>query len=218
MKRSVCLLSIILPLLACNNEKKNPDVTEIITNESPVVQVDSLRIICDNLKSTVMADNDVVRFFVNFERENKRWHASEEGKQNLIKEFKHKMLTDTLFAKEVASYYQNRRTSEEGVALIDVDVVDDVIGNYDSKDGSYGQIKCFSFNIAIPLIEPLYNGDYEIPATYQIICPVPATSDSKYMPYTKNVNFVTESDKYEGIRKGKGLDLGSYILGEKKND
>lgn len=214
---NIFLIGLMLILLACN-EKKNADMSETNNVITEVAQVDSLRIICDNLKSSIMSNNDVVRFFVNFERENKRWHASEEGKQKLIKEFKHKMLTDTLFAKEVASYYQNRTTSEEGVALIDVDVVDNVIGNYDSKDGSYGQLKCFSFNIAIPLIEPLYNGDYEIPATYQIICPVPATSDSKYMPYTENVNFVTESDKYVGIRKGKGLDLGSYILGEKKND
>lgn len=214
MKKIIPILyGLLLIVTGCANSNQSSQDTNSVSQET-----DSLTIACNNLHSDLSV-TPIIRYFVQYEMENGRWYSTEEGQQKFVEAFKNKILNDVDFAKEVASTYQSREeepnASGEVLCKIDDDIVDDVVGNYDADDGTYGQVKCFSFNLDIPIIQPLHDGSYEIPVTYQIICPIPATAEVKYRPYVDEIDYVAESSKYPNIRDGKGLDLGSYIMGKK---
>lgn len=213
MKISILFFCGLIFLMAgCANNHQST-----LNGETSTQETDSVAIACNNLHSNLSV-TPLIRYFVQYEMENGRWYSTEEGQQKFVAAFKKKMLNDVDFAKEVASTYQSREESPDAsgevLCKIDDDIEEDVIGNYDADDGTYGQLKCFSFNLDIPVIEPLHDGSYEIPVTYQIICPVPATAEVKDRPFVEGIDCIAEMSKYPTIREGEGLDLGSYLIGK----
>lgn len=162
----------------------------------------------------VCANVDVEMFFKEFQKNDSTFYKTEEGHKRLIKAFKDKMTSDTLFAKTC---------SEEDPFWYRYITYGEELGITTLENRREGELKVFRFHIRIPLSRPLYNGQKYINGTYEIINIIPAEIEDHTCPYSENIDTCFVIDSYykttyeEELEQYGNLFLGSYIVGKRKN-
>lgn len=152
----------------------------------------------------------VVQYFIMYEQDNPHWYYTESGTSSFIIRFQTKILMDTNYLIHLSSYRQKRRTGNDFIRESIRINYDNLSSRYDSN-GNLNMSKCFQYNIRIPLLDTLPNGQCELPAYYEIVSFIPPNQDET-KPFIQPTSSVSIVNKYPRLPEGDGLYLGTFKI------